>query len=688
MQRRIHIAENFYDFVSELHNAIEIKQVQKAVRLIKDDPSNPGLRRHKLNRLKSDHVVSYSANQDIRIITYEPQSDEAYLLYVNHHDIAYNWVQTKKISKDLMTGALRLISIAIEEDVETPSENHDPSKIEVLPARNKGVAYLFDAFDNKALNQEGIPSSYVEVCRRIANEHDLMLVLDALPAAVGESVFNLATQLIQGYSEEPQQISPLVPPVVDTILTFQKIETDQELESWIRALDEAMQLEFGKWRSFLHPAQRKAVTANSSGPVRITGAAGTGKTVVGIHRSVHLKALGFRTVHLLTFNRTLMRNLMDIVKDVFGQELGKSYKVKTFHSYVLDRLKEERGLELQLGGTTEDFLQHAFEKIQPQHLVQSKETVELIFREIVDIIAAQQIRSVGDYIRAPRKGAHMTLTVEQKEELWAIYELAWQAAVSSQKIPYDLIAHYALDQKLRKLENDALVVDEVQDLKAVDLAFLAEQASGANQLTLLEDGKQRIYGPGYSLKSLGINVSGKRSIKLYVNYRTTDEISEVAHNSLMDHGLQEIDRPKSLRHGPTPETKIFTSQEKRLSWLIEAIFEQQKKGHHRLSVIARYRKSLEEIQAKLQAAGIDFQHIERENPIPEENTLSLLTMHNSKGLEFESVFVLDDKDHSKNQAPDWMKSNKKALLDYERKKNHLQYVALSRARDQLFILLL
>ncbi|HET9237827.1 MAG TPA: hypothetical protein VFO10_11280 [Oligoflexus sp.] len=207
----------------------------------------------------------------------------------------------------------------------------------------------------------------------------------------------------------------------------------------------------------------------------------------------------------------------------------------------------------------------------------------------MDIIAVQQLKSVGDYVRAPRKGALIQLSMEQKEDLWNIYECAWQLALAQKKIPFELVAHYAMDLKLRKHDDEAIVVDEVQDLRAVDLAFLAEQASGENQLTLLEDGKQRIYGPGYSLKALGINVAGKRSIKLYVNYRTTEEISKVAHDTLIDCGLQAIDLPKSLRHGPSPEMRKFSSKSKRMDWLVEVTLELHKKGRHRLAVIARFR---------------------------------------------------------------------------------------------------
>ncbi|WP_414697024.1 3'-5' exonuclease [Oligoflexus sp.] len=94
---------------------------------------------------------------------------------------------------------------------------------------------------------------------------------------------------------------------------------------------------------------------------------------------------------------------------------------------------------------------------------------------------------------------------------------------------------------------------------------------------------------------------------------------------------------------------------------------------------------MEEAESRFRDAGIDVRFIERDNPLADEGAVSLLTMHNSKGLEFESVFILEDNEQ-KTPVPDWIRSNKKALIEYERKNKHLQYVAQSRARDQLFIL--
>ena len=253
-------------------------------------------------------------------------------------------------------------------------------------------------------------------------------------------------------------------------------------------------------------------------------------------------------------------------------------------------------------------------------------------------------------------------------------------------MPGELVSHFALELKLSPHENTCLIVDEVQDLTAADLAFIGEQAPGANQLTLLEDSKQRIYGSGYSLKSLGINVVGKRSQKLFVNYRTTEEIGKAAALSL--HGLEidKIELPRSLRHGENAQVRRFTDSAEEAEWVKEHIYEVQKKGVKRIAVLGRTRKSLEGVQSLLTEEGVDFEFIERINPIPDDGVVSLCTMHSAKGLEFEAVFVVGlDYGAEGLAAKREIRENKKLFEDYHKRERHLLYVATSRARDLLFL---
>lgn len=687
--RQTHIVNNFYDYVFDLRNNSEIKQVQKAIKLIREDSSNPSLKRHSLDRVKERNLVSYYVNRDIRIISFEPPNQDRYLVYVDHHDSAYNWARTKKIDLDPSLDVIKVVGISASDLLEDVKDETSEDTVEeknydnLLPERKKGKSYLFDPLDNNALSAAGIAPNFLELSRRIHDEQDVLFLIDKIPPSIGNGIFSLCDEL----SHESTIDEPVVvQEPVEQIQKLTKIETDDEFDQWVNALDEALNLDFDRWRSFLHPAQRAAVCANSKGPIRVTGGAGTGKTVVGIHRCVHLvESKKFKSAYFITYNRTLMKNLEKIVRNVFGTELGKTYKVCTYYDYIKDRLAKDRDIHINLQfNDIAGFLKPGMNEVEPEHW--SDKDTYFIFSEIQEVIAAQRIQTIDSYIRAKRKGRGRTISVAQKEELWKIYEYSWNYAKERKAIPGELIAHFALDLKLAPQEDCCLVVDEVQDLKAVDLAFLGEQSPAANQLTLLEDTKQRIYGSGYSLKALGINVVGKRSQKLFVNYRTTEEIGKAAALSLHGLDIHKIDLPTSLRSGDDAVVKRFSSSSEEAEWVKENIYDLKKKGVSRIAVLGRSRNSVENVQSQLTQDGIEYEFIESTNPVPDDDVVSVCTMHSSKGLEFEAVFVVGlDYGMDGLPAKREIRDNKKLLEDHQRRERHLLYVATSRARDQLFL---
>jgi hypothetical protein len=699
MARNIHISESFYDFATSVRPE-EVKQVQKCIRLIKEDPSNPSLRRHKLLRIRSKDLVSYSPNSDIRIIAIEPNNEDSYLLYAGHHDDAYTWAENRKISHDGLSKVIRVVPVESSEITREDrqgaktSETNDSLKdlIALLPERVRGKAYFFDAKSDAELTASDVPAPYISLLRKIADETDLMFVLDHLPGSVGESLFALAGLIgsqtvakdsgLGDVSTDPGKAD-----IVENVVRYRTFTTDKSLQEWIDDLEKALQKPFEEWQYFLHPAQRKAVQTRSRGALRVTGAAGTGKTLVGIHRAKHLSDTEMRQVHFLTYNRSLMNNLLGLGKRVFGGDLGRKVQINTLHGYVAQRLESIANKRIkQVDLRT--FLEPAFAEIEPSALGDGWDTStqNLIYRDIVHVIAAQQIRSIDKYVRASRRGLERPLSLRQKEELWRIYEIAWTYANEKCLIPFELTTHYALQQNLPPLSQEALIVDEVQDLQGVDLAFLAQQAPGPNQLTLLEDTKQRIYGVGYSLKSLGINISGRRSVKLFVNYRTTAEIGEVASHSLRDLGLMASDWPRPLRNGKKPEIKRFETSKVEQAWIIERLYECEKRGMQRIAVLGRTRRTLELFEKALDQEGIEYATLDRNQSLTERGVISLCTMHSSKGLEFEVVFVIGiDYGPPGIRAPQEIQDDQILVRDFERREKQLLYVALSRARDELYI---
>lgn len=691
--RNIHLAGNFLDYMSSL-SAKETKQVAKAVKQIKVDPTIPALRRHAINATPSKSIYSYSVNKDIRIIAQEPTGEDCYLLYVDHHDVAYLWIEKRKI--DLGQGGQLLAVVTEQQSQDTSSEStpqvdqpgasykgHDLS--ELLPAPAKGTPCLFDPYKDAELVNLGVPTSYLAMVRRIVTEDDLTFLLDKIPNTIADLLID-ATRSSSTAEDGSTQLEVITPqPKEQERISYRSIFNDDELESWQKEVEAAMAGSFKDWRVYLHPIQRKAVETNSKGPSRITGGAGTGKTVCGLHRAQYLLSKGFSKVTLLTYNNDLTDNLKDLAVTLMGDAVGKQVEVCTYFHYI-DGLLARQGKQLSNRKMEKAaFFRPAVESVAISGLAEqwTDELIDFLFDEIHEVIAPQQLKSSAAYIKAKRPRGARPLKLPQKKLVWQVYEASWQHACRTGHIPYKLTSHYALALGLEPSPEVALVVDEVQDLNAADLALIGAIAPGPNQLTLLEDAKQRIYGRGYSLKNLGINVVGRRSINLHINYRTTAEIGDAAAKSLESLALPLGDIPRALRSGQAPVTFQHKDRDEEFKWVAKTIDQVKTEGFTKIAVIAHHKATLEKIEPVLVARNIAFQSKRTDTKLGSGSGVYVTTIHSAKGLEFEIVFLIGFRSP---RTPSWARNKPDSeQQDALRKEQHLLYVALSRARDRLYV---
>ena len=685
-----HVSDNVIDFMMEVDVKVG-KQIQKAIKLIKADPSNPSLRRHKLNKMPSKDLVSYSPNMDIRIICLEPNNSDFYLVHANHHDLAYRWAETRKVSLDSITGGVQVISlveqtISLEREIEagSPSESNLREWSEELPPRKKETSYLFDSYSDSELETFGITDRFMELVRRIRVEDDLVALMGTIPASVIDILVERIPAAGNSANDEDFNAVKTTLEEVREEIKFSTFADDESLKHWIEDLEKALNMPFSGWKTYLHPAQRKAVTRNSKGALRIAGGAGTGKTVVGLHRIRYLLDQGFEKVSMITYNRTLAESLTQLVKSLYGNSYQNRIEVISFYDFLIQITKKQglsvRGSEIK----DREFLSPAISRFPLEKLALewSDELVHFIFREIVDIIAPQRIRLESDYIKATRPGRVRPLNLPKKKELWRIYEMCWRIAVESGSLPYELLSHLALETGVPKLHDHALIVDEVQDLSPSDLAVLAEAAPNANQLALLEDRKQRIYGRGYSLKKLGINVVGNRSVMLYVNYRTTEEIASAAAKNLPEDEQNAIGLAKAVRKGEPPLNKFFATKKELFTWLANEL--KQSAAGLKIGVIAQFHKDLEQLEILLQNQSVPYQPMFRTREFSSDIGITLSTMHSAKGLEFEHVYFMDL--GSLKATTNMAFLDEFEMADQEKRERHLRYVAFSRARDRLIVL--
>ncbi|MGH7095682.1 MAG: UvrD-helicase domain-containing protein, partial [Stellaceae bacterium] len=319
------IADTFTASLGRL-SGIEQKAVKTTAFDLQLDPSNPGLRFHKLDRARDPNFWSVRVNSDIRLIVHRSPAG-ILLCYVDHHDPAYAWAERRRIEQHPTTGAAQLIELperVEREFVVAPA-------VSVEPLRKPP---LFADIDDDVLLGYGVPSEWLDEVRR-ADEDSLFEIAGHLPEEATEALLNLAT------GETPQAPVVVGLPVgaaasidlaafsaatdpfnhPDAQRRFRVITNIEELE---RALD----YPWDKWAVFLHPAQRRLVERGYSGPARVSGSAGTGKTIVALHRTVGLarRHTGARVL-LATFSKALANVLRLRLRTLTANETAVANRI-------------------------------------------------------------------------------------------------------------------------------------------------------------------------------------------------------------------------------------------------------------------------------------------------------------------------------------------------------------------------
>ena len=296
------IADTFTDSLAKL-TGDEQKTVKTTAFDLQLNPANPGMKLHKLDRAKDPNFWAVRASGDIRIIVHKTESS-LLLCFVDHHDNAYNWAERRKLETHPSTGAAQLVEIR-----ETIREINVPKYVEVeKKAPHKPP--LFSDVSKDDLLSYGVPAEWLDDVRK-ANEDTLLELADHLPSEAAEALLDFATGVIPQKQPAFRAKDPFEHP--DAQRRFRVMRNVEELER-------ALEFPWDRWTVFLHPAQRQLVERDYSGPARISGSAGTGKTIVALHRAVFLaRRSPDARVLLTTFSDTLANALTSEAKAIDQQ---------------------------------------------------------------------------------------------------------------------------------------------------------------------------------------------------------------------------------------------------------------------------------------------------------------------------------------------------------------------------------
>ena len=629
------IADTFTDSLSRL-TAQEQKAVKTTAFDLQLDASAPGLSFHKLDRAKDPHFWSVRVNADIRLIVHRTQSS-LLLVYVNHHDAAYKWAERRKIERHPTTGAMQLVEVRerVEEvEIVKPKEVAEP----VAPAP-AAKPKLFDNLRKFELMGFGVPEEWVEDVRR-ATEDTLFDIISHLPQEAQEALLKLAV----GEKPEP----PVTAPVEADPFAHPDAQRRFRVLTNIEELQRALDYPWEKWAVFLHPDQLQYVERSYSGPARISGSAGTGKTVVALHRAVHLARNDPQARILLT---------------TFSKALANALKVKLQHLAGNEPAVLARITVQSITGVAYDLYSSLFGQpnIASPSLVHTlltkaagqddgqKFSLPFLAGEWSEVVDAWQIENWEGYRDVSRLGRKTRIGGKQRESLWSIFEqlragLAERKAVTWSGVFGRLAAHYGATEKR---PFDFAVVDEAQDISVAEARFLAALVSHRpDGLFFAGDLGQRIFQQPFSWKSLGIDVRG-RSHTLRINYRTSHQIRAQA-DRLLPPNISDVDGNAESRrgtisvfNGPAPEICTFDTATEESEAVGHWLADRLKEGcqPHEVGLFVRTGEQLKRARAAIKIAGASG--VELSDKVEAEaGKVAISIMHLAKGLEFRAVAVM------------------------------------------------
>ncbi len=509
-----------------------------------------------------------------------------------------------------------------------------PSYVQAEPAPRQVPRPLLGMPDQQLLGY-GVPEEWLNDVRQ-ADEDGLLALAAHLPAEAMEAVLQLATG---GTPEMARVAAPA------DAFSHPDAQRRFRVVTSVDELAQALDAPWDKWAVFLHPEQRQLVERDYTGPARVAGSAGTGKTIVAIHRAAYLARTNPQwRVLLTTFSEPLARSLRISLKRLLG---GEPRVAERLEVHALPSLGH-RLYQAQIGppriATAADVAAALNEAMAAEPGVKlSRSFVRAEWNHVVD---AWQLTSWEGYRDVSRLGRRTRLPESRRAELWAVFERT-RAALASKGLITLAAMFEALATSPVTLASpayDAAVVDEAQDISITELRFLAALAAGRpNGLFFAGDLGQRIFQQPFSWKALGVDVRG-RSKTLRVNYRTSHQIREQADRLL---GLEvadvdgEIDGRRhavSVFNGPPPLIRTFnTADEESVavgSWLRAAV--DAGTTPREIGIFVRSHDQIERARSAVAAAGLHAEVLDDRIDIKRDG-ISVALMHLAKGLEFRQI---------------------------------------------------
>jgi hypothetical protein len=679
------IASEFLDAFARIPRAQQ-RKVREFTEKFRSNPKSSGINYEKIHGVRDDKVRTVRIDQKYRAVILHPEEGDVYVLvWVDNHDEAMDWASKRIFEINPVTGSLQVFSVSeAEQAVADQQKTAEPG--------------LLDAYADDVLLSFGVPQALLPAVRAVKSKDALLALVKHLPAEAGEALIWLGEGEAVADVRAAVTVTPAREEVntqdlgtalenADTRRRFVTVKSQDDLTSILNA-------PLAKWRIFLHPSQDKLVSRKYTGPARVLGGPGTGKTVVAMHRARHLAKQVFpeKTDRILftTFTANLAENVEQNLRSLCGDEMER-IEVVHLHAWAVRFMKSQK-VNFEVASDEE------IDQCWDQALAVAGDTtfdVGFLKQEWAQVVQSNGITTMQEYLQVPRTGRGRTLTKPQRGKVWKVFDEYRSALKDRGKYEWWQVFQETrryLEKKPGILPYRAVVVDESQDFDTEAWKLIrALLPSGVNDLFLVGDAHQRIYGRKVTLKDCGVLIQG-RSTNLKINYRTTEQIRNWSMALLRGIEVDDLDGEKdkeegytSLLSGGAPEVRRFESADEEGTFLVEAIRDLLRhKQPEEICLVARTSKILEErYRPLLKAAKVPCVVLEKKND-PGEPGVRLATMHRVKGLEF-PVMLVAGVNSGLVPLRVSVEGDPTARAEHEERERSLLFVAATRARDHLVV---
>jgi superfamily I DNA/RNA helicase len=702
LKPKVALSQDFLLNLSKLPSGVQSRVMKWAIKF-QSDPKSSGINYENIHAAADQNMKSVRIDGDWRGIVFKPDQGDVYvLLHVNKHDEAYRWAERRKLIINPVTGAMQMVQVEEAVQVQpapaTVNEAKSQTTQAFLPERSasKPITQGVSDHDLVAL---GVPPEMIDRVRPVATEAELDALQFCLPVEAYEGLFLMAA------GDTAEQIlsarETRVDRTIDTTNFGAALQTPESQSRFVVVDDEAMvaimNAPLAQWRVFLHPTQYKLASGDRSGPVRVLGGAGTGKTVVAMHRAKWLaenRATERQKVLFTTFTKNLAQDIEDNLKTLCSKATLSRIEVRNLDSWVHGFMRSRKLEHRIVYGREADGALQAWQAAMTVKDVSLDLPDSFYADELEQVVLAHGLTTKDEYRAVRRTGRGVVLSRAKRDAIWPVFE-EYRGQLASRKLKevddaYREVAAL-MDEEIKEgkvpAAYSAIVIDETQDLGPQALRLLrAMIVRSTNDLFFVGDGHQRIYTRNKAAMSkCGIDIRG-RSKKLYLNYRTTDEIRRQAVAVLegceiddLDDGHDETKRYKSLSHGPVPKVLEVQSNEEALSQAMSLakvwIAQDSEDVTATTCLITESKKSRDALVKYFQSHGLQTAVIdETQTASAHKSATYFATMHRAKGLEFDRVIVMAPKIYLGDP------------LDTGSKRK-LIYVALTRAKKEAALII-